>query len=734
MKRDFMRPLATCAELLKVIEATFHRRHAVMAETATFFIKTTTNDLLALMRPWKLKLRSTKMLEGRAQSLLAAIELAESTLDGMQSLSYTRKTIVALGTWTLCSKGFVKLDVIKKLEKQMWFLDQVCNWQMRLRRMCDCSILFYHTELVHEFFADIFSDSDHATRLPFIIDAMTDVRMILQSVQHHADKEHDGEGFVRGFQTFLVDAIHDDIVSPLCKEIENMLRLHQYSGTQDSRLTHMKNTALPTGRAIRPIRRYIDVAPFKVFGEIVSIKFRVTHYLEREFYNLTVLALHDWRLYSEMRKLAKENYGIMISDSRLPMGTLDMGLDVLQIMRNIHVFVSLYNYNLNQQFFIEKKADRGSKHLNTININSIANSIRTHGSGMMNTCVNFTYQFLSKKFYIFSQFLFDDYIKSYLSRERRNFRKHDKELNHMYPYERALKFNKDIRKLGVSKEGLSFLGQFRLLITEIGNALGYIRMVRSAGMNWVSSAIRFVPDINNIINFESHCWKDAIKQNGGDGDGNADDDAENAEEKNEVEAPIMGANLSPETVAAAKVLDDHLADLSAKFAEGTDYFKVLVDVFREVMLGSDGTSHLKHFYMIVPSLTVNYVSRIIQAKDSMARAHKGKEAYFTDDGFAIGIAYILAILKQTKKFDSLHWFKSVAAQYQKDIEEQKEIEKRREAAKKKKSKGRNQRRYEDEDDDESALKLSARRLSEMQREFELLMFSFSGAKIFFKEN
>ena len=38
-----------------------------------------------------------------------------------------------------------------------------------------------------------------------------------------------------------------------------------------------------------------------------------------------------------------------------------------------------------------------SKHLNTISIRHIANSIRTHGSGIINTTVNFTYQFLRKK-------------------------------------------------------------------------------------------------------------------------------------------------------------------------------------------------------------------------------------------------------------------------------------------------------------------------------------------------
>jgi len=37
--------------------------------------------------------------------------------------------------------------------------------------------------------------------------------------------------------------------------------------------------------------------------------------------------------------------------------------------------------------------------------------------------VNFTYQFLAQKFHIFSQFLFDDYISSSLSKERRWFKK-----------------------------------------------------------------------------------------------------------------------------------------------------------------------------------------------------------------------------------------------------------------------------------------------------------------------
>jgi hypothetical protein len=67
------------------------------------------------------------------------------------------------------------------------------------------------------------------------------------------------------------------------------------------------------------------------------------------------------------------------------MAMFPQGLDVLEIMRNIDVFVSRYLYNLNNQIFVEAESD--NKHLNTINIRHVANSIRTHGAGIMNTTV-----------------------------------------------------------------------------------------------------------------------------------------------------------------------------------------------------------------------------------------------------------------------------------------------------------------------------------------------------------
>lgn len=167
-------------------------------------------------------------------------------------------------------------------------------------------------------------------------------------------------------------------------------------------------------------------------------------------------------------RLAYCQYGLETIDDNLPMQTLEQGLDVLEIMRNINVFVSKYLYNLNNQVFIEESSN--NKHLNSINISHVANSIRTHGIGIMNTTVNYTYQFLRNKFYIFSQFMFDEHIKSRLLKDLRYFTEHKNELLQMYPYERAEKFNSGIRQLGLNQNGESYLDLFRKLITHIGKS------------------------------------------------------------------------------------------------------------------------------------------------------------------------------------------------------------------------------------------------------------------------
>lgn len=84
----------------------------------------------------------------------------------------------------------------------------------------------------------------------------------------------------------------------------------------------------------------------------------------------------------------------------------------------------------------------------------------------------------------------------------------------------------------------------------------------------------------------------------------------------------------------------------------------------------------------------------------------------------VGVAYILKLLDQYQEFDSLHWFQSVREKYLKEI---------RAVAK--------QQNVQSASQDEKLLQtmnLTQKRLDVCLQEFELLYFSLSSARIFFR--
>ena len=75
----------------------------------------------------------------------------------------------------------------------------------------------------------------------------------------------------------------------------------------------------------------------------------VESYLNKTFYNLTTVALHDWKTYSEMRALAQQKYMLTMAEAHLPSQTLEqvswhawfilLILSVVIIIIIIHIFV-----------------------------------------------------------------------------------------------------------------------------------------------------------------------------------------------------------------------------------------------------------------------------------------------------------------------------------------------------------------------------------------------------------
>lgn len=79
--------------------------------------------------------------------------------------------------------------------------------------------------------------------------------------------------------------------------------------------------------------------------------------------------------------------------------------------------------------------------------------------------------------------------------------------------------------------------------------MGYVRMIKAGGLHFVSNSIRFVPDLDDIPNFEELTLKEEV---GGGGGNNKDTMASEA----------------------AKTLDEVVANLGKNFSDNTEYFQV----------------------------------------------------------------------------------------------------------------------------------------------------------------
>ncbi|OQV12635.1 WASH complex subunit 7 [Hypsibius exemplaris] len=554
-------------------------------------------------------------------------------------------------------------------------IKDLCSFQKSFRIACDVSIFYWNRMVLRPYLEEVYQNPIQAARLTVLLAAFETSAAGLHAARHETSSV-----LLKNYRTVIMGEVKEYILDPLCKDIETNLRLlvHSHLSLPDRN---------PFESAVRDLRMFTSLGPIYFLGQCVSVRDYVEKYLDRTFYDLTTVALHDWKTYDEMRSLAFHLYGLNVIQAHLPNQTVEQGADILEIMRNINSFVTSYTYNLNNQVFVERSSN--NKHLNTIGIRHVANSLRTHGIGVMNTTVNYTYQFLRKNFNIFSQFMFDEQIKSRLIKDIKLFREL-KQTDAMarYPFEKAEKFNKGIRTLGVTPDGLTKLDQFRLLITHIGNAMGFVRTVRSGGLHQCSKAICFIPDLEDLESFEELGKTEAIATE----------------------------------FSAAKDLDEVVTLLTKNLSDGTEFFKLLVEVFSGEFRHAKNR-HLQNFYVIVPPLMVNFVDHAVTCKERIHKKNPSGLVLFTDDGFAMGVAYILALLNQNSQFDSLNWNDSVREKFRKDAEAAALVNRPPTGT-----------RTEAENDEKlkQALKLTARRVDAYVKEFDLLFYSFSSARIFFK--
>lgn len=165
--------------------------------------------------------------------------------------------------------------------------------------------------------------------------------------------------------------------------------------------------------------------------------------------------------------------------------------------------------------------------MKAISIGHISDSINTHGLGVINTCVDVVFKFVTMRLNNFTQMMMEETLISYLQREarwmekQREKGKQEKEREKIekesdkkrkqteeegvtdnkaqkYDLERGQKFLKELALASTREKGVNIVEKFRMLITSLGNALGFARILRTASFNYLSKNIEYIPFIENV--------------------------------------------------------------------------------------------------------------------------------------------------------------------------------------------------------------------------------------------
>uniref|UniRef100_A0A915MB29 WASH complex subunit 4 n=1 Tax=Meloidogyne javanica TaxID=6303 RepID=A0A915MB29_MELJA len=671
-----VRQIFVLIQFVKTISNTFTSNWNFILEAINYGCVHLSTSILSI-------LQSIIQLNGESKQPFFANSILNSALSLSQPLG--RKALIVAGV-SLELANYQKTlrgnDI--QIDETLKKLDILCNFGHVLSNSTDLSFLYWHRlslmqafceDLIQEQTTDFLNEDLPRTIIDFF-SAINECGRLIISVKHCEQQT-----FLQTFSNELFSIITNNFLSKLCTEIENDLRLsyHQQQSSSFEQLEKLFSSQNLLQQEEKPLNKLLlnllQIPKIKLGNRIIVVFDYVTNYLSSTFYNFSVIALHDSEAYNRMRILAKHRYGLNLEDYQLPTRCVDQGLDLITLMseERMSKFLEDYCYDLDEQFFIERSSQ--SKQLAIVRVQQIVNSIKTHGIGILDPLINTSYKYMRSQFQLLSRCLSDEKLKSTLIREICFYRDSIDQLEQMYPMERAEKMTNSLKR----------------------NMIGLLRMFRSGILETFAPNITFgfkhkelMSDLIN--NFD----KNSIQNN------------------------------------CAKLCDKISSNITGYLTSNNDSIELLTSMFAKEFRGNNKFAHLRDFFILIPTLMsvqIEYITKcrarlsnkMMSLNEDLAVAGSFNEQFiFVEDGFSIGIAYVLTLLNQQFFFNSLNWFDSVFNKIHSEV-----------------IKCKNEQKLALKAKDESLARLLALKqsqLNEQLEEFKRLMYSLNSALTFLQAN
>ncbi|KAI3901457.1 hypothetical protein MKW92_008196, partial [Papaver armeniacum] len=630
IRRERLMSLCHIVVLIKVVESTFRKKELDIIQTLPHMINLIQEEIEQLLLLVKEKLLSEisrgsqvgkiKILssltrgrdtDSRLTDALSLVLISLRMLEGGGSGKRLCILSTALDVLQSIVLGYLDIDY-SRIKKLIFKVELVAKFQRILEDVTECSFLYWREELIGTWFSMVYMDVNKLSWLQYLLDAFCDGLRLLK----HG---HVGKSVIHSLEEKIESAVKNDIIAPLCKDIETDLRLHVHS-------THLKESVPvnPRKTGVRNLSCYIQLKPLRLPMKSIHIKLHVESYLNSAFHKYTAMSPNDWKIYLDMRQLAGLKYGLVLNEIHLPEHSLETDFDVACIMQNLEEFAATYSYNMSNQVFIRKaSSNHGPKASSVFGADNVVSSITTHGFGMISAALNSVLNFVTQKIIALPEFLQENFVNS-ISRKDINVLKISKKTTNGYPSVQGDRYDVAM-KLPFGDDELRLLEQIRCTITCIGNVLGLVRVLQAGCLRYAYSESRFLRKPASITSYNEEFQK---------------------------LGSIDGM------VTAAKIMDTaveitHQAEAHVKF-----FSSLLTTVSKG--LQSSEKMPLGDFHLIIPPLILYSLDFKINGKDKIMRSLYIVNQIIMDDGFMMGVAFVLKVTEQEKALDGLHWFANMS--------------------------------------------------------------------------
>ena len=685
--------LTSGIELIKVIEFQFYKIIPKIAQNLNSMNRIILEKIQSPLQKTKEILNNKFREKNKSQHThlymdqLSAITIFNNCC--MAIPSSVRFLIIKMCLNTLSANNSVN---DKPILEEIWKLSLLNNLSREIQRSCDCSFLYLYQDIIPISLKSIYKNDP--VSLYYFAMALNDIEKPLMYIKY---KENNGFEMIKLLRKNVMKVFEKNFLLKLCEDIDADLR---------KQIHHIFIEGLnPPDFSEVNLSDYLKIKKFKLFDCVMDIKRYVEQFMNKSFYNMTTHNLNDWQTYQQIRVFAKHKYGLNLHEIFLPSQNLEKGKDILDIIRHLKSFTKKYTHNLNNQIFIEIFPE-GTQEVNVLGAKQILNSLYTHGTGIVNSIVNKAFNFISKTIKPLLNIIFDDYVISMLKEESRFWNEQKSKINYNYPLDRALALRSKILNLDENKK-VTQIQKTIEAITQIGNAIALARCIRTALMDYNSQNGNLLTS-ENINDFNQLTQQISLQVE--------DIDPSNANNNNNtsnISSNLLN-NIQNSLNECNKTFCETINNLKQIGKNTINYLEILVTSFGD-SVSSTKIPEIELFSFLIPPITISFIDNAINARDSLMKKNKSDEAsFFSDDGFMVGICYLLKIFACDKKFESLNWFPSVINNYKSQEKSNMKIKK-------------------DKNNYGGVDTLNERKIAIYKENFEILYYTYTSATVLFTE-